>query len=203
MKVKRIICLLILIVEIFMVNSYATNVSALENNMNTTNTSQSKTTKKSDNADLKTLQISNGKLSPDFDKDITEYYTNVDLSVNKITTKVTLADNKSTVKVKGNRNLKEGENKIELTVTAESGKKKVYYIYVNKKSNEESDIKAENVTEIKNEITKDNDSKQMNNINLKEIEVKKEDKQPAILSIAVLGIFILILLILIIKKNRK
>ncbi len=203
MKVKRIICLLILIVEIFMVNSYATNVSALENNMNTTNTSQSKTTKKSDNADLKTLQISNGKLSPDFDKDITEYYTNVDLSVNKITTKVTLADNKSTVKVKGNRNLKEGENKIELTVTAESGKKKVYYIYVNKKSNEESDIKAENVTEIKNEITKDNDSKQMNNINLKEIEVKKEDKQPAILSIAVLGIFILILFILIIKKNRK
>ena len=203
MKVKRIICLLILIVEIFMVNSYATNVSALENNMNTTNTSQSKSTKKSDNADLKTLQISNGKLSPDFDKDITEYYTNVDLSVNKITTKVTLADNKSTVKVKGNRNLKEGENKIELTVTAESGKKKVYYIYVNKKSNEESDIKAENVTEIKNEITKDNDSKQMNNINLKEIEVKKEDKQPAILSIAVLGIFILILFILIIKKNRK
>ena len=203
MKVKRIICLLILIVEIFIVNSYATNVSALENNMNTTNTSQSKTTKKSDNADLKTLQISNGKLSPDFDKDITEYYTNVDLSVNKITTKVTLADNKSTVKVKGNRNLKEGENKIELTVTAESGKKKVYYIYVNKKSNEESDIKAENVTEIKNEITKDNDSKQMNNINLKEIEVKKEDKQPAILSIAVLGIFILILFILIIKKNRK
>lgn len=203
MKVKRIICLLILIVEIFMVNSYATNVSALENNMNTTNTSQSKTTKKSDNADLKTLQISNGKLSPDFDKDITEYYTNVDLSVNKITTKVTLADNKSTVKVKGNRNLKEGENKIELTVTAESGKKKVYYIYVNKKSNEESDIKAENVTETKNEITKDNDSKQMNNINLKEIEVKKEDKQPAILSIAVLGIFILILFILIIKKNRK
>ena len=203
MKVKRIICLLILIVEIFMVNSYATNVSALENNMNTTNTSQSKTTKKSDNADLKTLQISNGKLSPDFDKDITEYYTNVDLSVYKITTKVTLADNKSTVKVKGNRNLKEGENKIELTVTAESGKKKVYYIYVNKKSNEESDIKAENVTEIKNEITKDNDSKQMNNINLKEIEVKKEDKQPAILSIAVLGIFILILFILIIKKNRK
>ena len=203
MKVKRIICLLILIVEIFIVNSYATNVSALENNMNTTNTSQSKTTKKSDNADLKTLQISNGKLSPDFDKDITEYYTNVDLSVNKITTKVTLAYNKSTVKFKGNRNLKEGENKIELTVTAESGKKKVYYIYVNKKSNEESDIKAENVTEIKNEITKDNDSKQMNNINLKEIEVKKEDKQPAILSIAVLGIFILILFILIIKKNRK
>ena len=101
------------------------------------------------------------------------------------------------------QNLKEGENKIELTVTAESGKKKVYYIYVNKKSNEESDIKAENVTEIKNEITKDNDSKQMNNINLKEIEVKKEDKQPAILSIAVLGIFILILFILIIKKNRK
>ena len=160
MKVKRIICLLILIIEIFTVNVYATNISAREKNINQNNTSQNKTTKnnnvskvtkKSDNADLKTLQISNGKLSPNFDKNITEYYTDVDLSVNKITTKVTLEDNKATVKVKGNKDLKEGENKIELTVTAESGKKKTYYIYVNKKSEEESSIKSENITETKNE----------------------------------------------------
>ena len=212
MKVKRIICLLILIIEIFTVNVYATNISAREKNINQNNTSQNKTTKnnnvskvtkKSDNADLKTLQISNGKLSPNFDKNITEYYTDVDLSVNKITTKVTLEDNKATVKVKGNKDLKEGENKIELTVTAESGKKKTYYIYVNKKSEEESSIKSENITETKNETAKDNDFKQTNNIILKKIEVKKEDKKPVIFSISVLVIFILILIVLIIKKNKK
>lgn len=102
-----------------------------------TTTNNKSESKKSSDANIKALNISDGKLSPDFDKNTTEYYTEVDLSVSKITTRVTLSDEKATVTVSGNKNLKEGKNTIELTVTAENGNQKKYYIYATRKEDTE------------------------------------------------------------------
>ena len=115
-----------------------TETKSTQNNTKTTTTTKKKTeTKKSSDANIKALNISDGKLTPDFDKNITEYYTEVDLSVSKITTRVTLSDEKATVTVSGNKNLKEGKNTIELTVTAENGTQKKYYIYATRKEDTE------------------------------------------------------------------
>lgn len=88
--------------------------------------------KKSSEARLKNLKVDVEGLSPDFDKDTTEYYLVVDLSVKAIKVTAQTLDNKAIYAVYGNKNLKEGENTITIEVTAEDGTKEKYYIYVTK-----------------------------------------------------------------------
>lgn len=151
MKLKKttkfLIAILVTIVifNFCIIKTYANNVTV--NGNTEQNESKSKNTKdknatktvnkKSSDANITKLTISAGKLNPSFSKDITEYYTEVDLSVTKITTKVNLSNNNAKVTVSGNKNLKEGQNTIELKVTAEDGTQKIYYIYVTRTNNTE------------------------------------------------------------------
>lgn len=90
---------------------------------------------KSSEARLKDLKVDVEGLTPEFDKNTTEYYLVVDLSVNKLNITASTVDNKAKWAVYGNKNLKEGENTVTINVTAEDGTKKEYYIHVTKVDN--------------------------------------------------------------------
>lgn len=92
---------------------------------------------KSSEATLKELKIDVEGLTPEFNKNTTEYYLIVDLSVENIQVTAIPTDNKAKVNIKGNRKLDEGENTITITVTAEDETTKNYYIYVTRIDNVE------------------------------------------------------------------
>ena len=79
--------------------------------------------KKSENADLRVLKIEN--MEPEFSKDVTEYYLTVDLEIDKIDIEAYSDSEKASVDIQGNNDLQEGENKIEIVVTAEAGNPKM------------------------------------------------------------------------------
>lgn len=87
---------------------------------------------KSSESKLQELKIDLEGLTPEFNKNITEYYLVVDLSVKQIKVTATPVDDKAKVVVLGNKNINEGKNTITIKVTAEDGTIKKYYIYVTK-----------------------------------------------------------------------
>lgn len=88
----------------------------------------------SENANLASLKINPGEISPSFDKETNKYSANVGHDVERIVVSALPEDEKATVRITGNDNLKEGENKITVTVTAEAGNKKEYTINVTRES---------------------------------------------------------------------
>lgn len=86
----------------------------------------------SDNAYLKSLKMSPSGLVPEFDKNVFEYAMEVGSDVEKLIINALPEDEKATVTISGNDLLKEGENKIIITVLAESGAVIEYSINVMK-----------------------------------------------------------------------
>lgn len=82
---------------------------------------------------LKTLEIANINLKPNFSKTNTTYFIEVDSNVTSIDINAEPEDNNAEVRIYGNNDLKSGENKILISVTAENGEVKTYRIYVTKK----------------------------------------------------------------------
>ena len=103
----------------------------------TVSTLNNKTTIKSNDANLKDLKVDITGMTPDFDEDVTDYYLVTDLSVSTIKVTATTSDNKAKVTILGNKNLKKGENTININVKAEDGTVKKYYIHVTKTDNVE------------------------------------------------------------------
>lgn len=101
------------------------------------NKNNNNTIQKSNEAGLKELKLDQDGLTPEFDKNITEYYLVVDLTVKQIKITANTVDTKAKVTVLGNKNLKEGQNTITIKVKAEDGTEKKYYIYVTKVDNVE------------------------------------------------------------------
>lgn len=218
---------------------------------------------KSNEARLKNIKVNVEGLAPKFDKDILEYYLNVDLSVNQIKITAETLDSKAIYSVSGNKNLKKGDNTVTIQVTAEDGTKETYYIYVTKvedlesvnaeletleikgfdlspsfKSdiynykldineyikkinikatphNENASVEIEGNTDlnygentIKINVTAE-DKKTVKTytietiVNADEVEIKEEDKTPAIILLIIFGIGILISGTIIIVKNKK
>ena len=83
---------------------------------------------KSSNANLKTIELSEGKI--EFNKDTLEYTINVKNKVDKIKVNSTLEDSKASVEGNGEYELKAGVNEIKLSVKAEDGTVKEYKIKV-------------------------------------------------------------------------
>ncbi len=75
----------------------------------------------SNNAKLKDMRISPSTLVPEFNKDTYEYNTTVDYTTEQLVLVALPEDAKASVSITGNENLKEGENKILISVLAESG----------------------------------------------------------------------------------
>lgn len=98
----------------------------------TKSTSSSTTSTKSSNAYLSKLQINQEGLTPNFNKNKTSYAVTVGENVNDLKVTAVAEDSKSKVAISGNTGLKNGDNKVYITVTAQDGTKKVYTITVTK-----------------------------------------------------------------------
>ncbi|MDF2944589.1 MAG: hypothetical protein K0S01_3447, partial [Herbinix sp.] len=75
----------------------------------------------SSNANLKSLKINPSILEPIFDKNVFNYNVNVGYETENLIIDALPEDNKASVSISGNDFLKEGENKVIVTVLAESG----------------------------------------------------------------------------------
>ena len=87
----------------------------------------------SDNAKLYSLKISPGVLSPEFSMKTTKYTTEIESNVDELVISAMAQDGDAKVKTKGNKNLKSGNNEVNIIVTAPSGDTKTYTIVVAKK----------------------------------------------------------------------
>lgn len=87
--------------------------------------------KLSSNANLASLSISQGTLSPKFSASKTQYTVNLNGDVSSIKVNATAADSKAVVYETGTKSLKPGKNTISVSVAAEDGSTKEYTITVN------------------------------------------------------------------------
>ncbi len=136
---------------------------------------------------LSTLEIVGAKLSPNFDSLTNDYTATISTTDNSLDIVTVAEDPKANIVVKGNNNLKEGENTITITVTSSDSKnKQVYTILVNK----ELPDMVENATEEENIIETNKVEKKKNNVLL-------------IVILSVIGLGLIILAYFIIFKRRK
>lgn len=112
-----------------------TNEGTESNNNQGNTNNQTHEEEKSSNNNLKKLIITDMEIEPEFDKDITEYYLIVDLTVEELEITATAEDDSAKVRIYNNTELVEGENTVKIIVTAEDGTQKVYTIYVTKTDN--------------------------------------------------------------------
>lgn len=89
-----------------------------------------------DNTNLSILRLDQEGISPDFNKDIKEYYFVTDKAINSINITAIPENSGATVTIAGNKNLKIGENTIDIKVESkDKSKTSVYKIYVTKTNN--------------------------------------------------------------------
>lgn len=93
-------------------------------------TSQPTETEKSKDSTLSALTVKEGKIDPEFKKDVKEYKLTIPYETSEINVTATPSDSKAKAEVKGNKDLKEGENTVTITVTAEDGSTSNYIIKV-------------------------------------------------------------------------
>ncbi|MBR3591275.1 MAG: cadherin-like beta sandwich domain-containing protein [Clostridia bacterium] len=96
------------------------------------------TPKPSSNANLASIKLSNGSLSPAFNANTTNYNVTVKYDVDEINVTGSVADGKSRVAGGGTVGLQVGNNECVLTVTAEDGTKKSYIINIKRMTEEET-----------------------------------------------------------------
>ena len=90
----------------------------------------------SDNTNLSVLRLNHEGISPDFNKDIREYYFIANTSIDNLEVTVIPENSKSTVTVTGNYNLILEENTIDIKVESEDKTKtSIYKIYVTRTDN--------------------------------------------------------------------
>lgn len=84
----------------------------------------------SDNANLSALKVNPGKISPAFATTIREYEVSVPYHTEMIVVSALTEDENAIVGVNGSTGLQVGRNTVVVTVTAENGTEKRYYLYV-------------------------------------------------------------------------
>jgi hypothetical protein len=111
------------------------NTYSIKNVSNSsTNNEQVVTYNGSGNNYLKSLSIPNYDLSSEFSKDRLTYFVEVGSDITSLKISATAEKSSSVVSITGNSELKDGLNKILITVTAENGNTKTYRIYVSKEN---------------------------------------------------------------------
>jgi len=110
---------------------------------NKTTSSSTKKDLSSDNT-LSSLSIDGVNLEPAFNKNTTSYNVNLEAGVTKINVKATSNDKSAKVTGIGEIEVSEGNNNIEVVVTAENGSTKTYTITANVKEYDPINVKVEN-----------------------------------------------------------
>ena len=83
---------------------------------------------KSTNNNLKSLSVEGHTISPAFNKNTLEYIVNLESNVEKIKINASKEDGYASLSGTGEKEVQEGDNKFEITVTSETGKSKVYTV---------------------------------------------------------------------------
>lgn len=96
----------------------------------------------SDNANLSALKVSPGKLSPAFATTVREYEVTVPYETEMLVVSALTEDENAVVGVNGSTELKVGRNTVVVTVTAENGTEKRYYLYVTREKEAPEPTKA-------------------------------------------------------------
>lgn len=96
----------------------------------------------SDNANLSALKVNPGKLSPAFATTIREYEVTVPYETEMIVVSGLTEDENAKLGVNGSTDLKVGRNTVVVTVTAEDGTEKRYYLYVTREKEVPSPTQA-------------------------------------------------------------
>ncbi len=108
------------------------NTNTNNNNINTTNNTVSNTSVKNNNAYLSKLQVDQEGLTPNFNKNKTNYTITIGENISELNITAVPEASTSKVTITGNKDLKAGDNNITITVTAQDGTKKVYTIVATK-----------------------------------------------------------------------
>ena len=111
-------------------NSSNMSIGNSSNNKNSSNQVETATYNGSNNNYLKSLKITGVDLNTSFNKENSTYFAKV-TDTSKLTIKATAEDDTAKVTIVGNDNIKKGQNKILIAVTAENGNVRYYRIFVN------------------------------------------------------------------------
>ncbi len=96
----------------------------------------------SDNANLSALKVSPGKISPAFATTVREYEVTVPYETEMLIVSALTEDENAVVGVNGSTGLQVGRNTVVVTVTAENGTEKRYYLYVTREKEAPEPTKA-------------------------------------------------------------
>ena len=113
-------------------NTTAVNKSVNKSTSTQNNNTVSNIQEKDSNVYLSNLQVNKEGLTPNFNKYKTSYAITVGEDVSSLNVIATPEVATSKVSISGNTELKNGDNKIYVTVTAENGSKRIYTITVTK-----------------------------------------------------------------------
>lgn len=152
----------------------SSNSNVSSSNSSSTSSNDDVVGKNSDNS-LKSLSIEGSDLIPKFDKDTLEYNVELSNDTSKIKINAEVNDDKSSVSGIGEREVKEGQNKIEIVVTAENGATRTYIInaYVKEKDPVMVKISSKNYTVLR----KLDGIKMPKNFELSKIKIDKDEVQ--------------------------
>lgn len=104
------------------------------------------------NTDLEALAIENNTLVPEYQANVTGYSVEVSKDTDKLNVLAIPSDEEASVEITGNDELKTGDNRVEIKVTARNGiTTKKYVVNVHKRTDEEEMAKANEQNEIINE----------------------------------------------------
>lgn len=167
------------------------------------------------NTNLENLAIEYAILSPEFNEQITRYNTQVANEINQLNILAIPENEKGKVEILGNNNLNEGNNKIEIKVTAQNGfTQRIYEINVYKRNKQEETIYDQEVDKVKKRLEEaysvnkevsenDNSGETMNNDNNEVKNEKRENKKDYLLMAVDVFIVVSIIIGFLTYKNIK
>lgn len=167
------------------------------------------------NTNLENLAIEYAILSPEFNEQITRYNTQVANEINQLNILAIPENEKGKVEILGNNNLNEGNNKIEIKVTAPNGfTQRIYEINVYKRNKQEETIYEQEVDKVKKRLEEaysvnkevsenDNSGEMINNDNNEVKDEKRENKKDYLLMAVDVFIVVSIIIGFLTYKNIK
>ena len=167
------------------------------------------------NTNLENLAIEYAILSPEFNNQITRYNTQVANEINQLNILAIPENEQGKVEILGNNNLNEGNNKIEIKVTAPNGfTQRIYEINVYKRNKQEEAIYDQEVDKVKKRLEEaysvnkevsenDNSGETMNNDNNEVKNEKRENKKDYLLMAVDVFIVVSIIIGFLTYKNIK
>ena len=167
------------------------------------------------NTNLENLAIEYAILSPEFNEQITRYNTQVANEINQLNILAIPENEQGKVEILGNNNLNEGNNKVEIKVTAPNGfTQRIYEINVYKRNKQEEAIYDQEVDKVKKRLEEaysvnkevsenDNSGETMNNDNNEVKKEKRENKKDYLLMAVDVFIVVSIIIGFLTYKNIK